>query len=707
MLVIRRLAVWASFRGFELFRAVLAACESGSNSLVEPYFSCRCEAHDIYPRMAYTQINHKIGRGIVHYTPAYFWGQLRKLEANLVRSNCISALRLSVVVGFIFCSASILAQPLPDANCYVPVDGGWRISIRGDAPPPNADHCSKIGEVVRDPSCKSVRLNRRPLFPPADKSMILAGDDLTKMEKWHFRPLVLAYNEPQFLFDYSAAGGLMGHLFIGLQSGGTSKWLHQWSNITVSYIDGAMHYRLTDPSFPGVRVSLSASPLATSVGLMVRIKVDGAQKSSLVWMYGGASTFFTNWNMVSPRFTLSPEDCERNDLAWKSGVFTLTRGFSDADNKMFGPAGGLDQSILSEDNAIGKIIPGWKAVMCGGSSWKGKCGFGNAAAAADSPGKLLESSDWNASEKQDCVAVQSVRLSDAREGCIVVGMGANIERDIANPGLAWSAALKRNKEIADRIVVHTPDRYLNAAVPMMAFATEGTWGDSAILHGGWTWREPYLGWRGWYGSDCCGWTDRVRKSIQSHIRFNRITEGPDKGALGSIISPNPVVFYNMDEVFMDQVRQYLDYTGDIELMKQVFPVLQSIVEWENRRLRPGSEHLYENALNTWISDQHWYTRAQCTQASAYMLRAYDLLAKVAAKLSYDPTPYAEQAAMIRADMQSKLWMRRPGCLRNVWTPLAAGCFILSRSCRPFIILPSSERRTRCRYTRCSTGRILI
>jgi hypothetical protein len=228
------------------------------------------------------------------------------------------------------------------------------------------------------------------------------------------------------------------------------------------------------------------------------------------------------------------------------------------------------------------------------------------------------------------------------------------------PGNAWLAAKARNQSIASRVVTRTPDPHLDAAVRMMAFATEGTWGDSAILHGGWSWRFAYLGWRGWYGSTCYGWTDRVKKSIQNHTRLGVVEKEPDRGGLGSLLEHSPGIYYNMNEVFLDHVRQYFDYTSDLDLMREIFPVLVGIVDWENRRLQPGQEYLYENALNTWISDSHWYIGGQCAQASAYMLRANQLLADLARRLGKDATPFAERAQCIRAAMQEKLWMPRAG-----------------------------------------------
>ena len=102
------------------------------------------------------------------------------------------------------------------------------------------------------------RFRRRPLFPPADKTLVWTADELPKLERCGFRPLVLAYNEPRFLFDFHSAGGLLGHLYVGLTSVGASKWFHEWSELNVRYVDGRMEYTLRDAAFPGVVVNLVA-----------------------------------------------------------------------------------------------------------------------------------------------------------------------------------------------------------------------------------------------------------------------------------------------------------------------------------------------------------------------------------------------------------------------------------------------------------------
>lgn len=527
-------------------------------------------------------------------------------------------------------AAASEAIPKDAANCYLPVDGGWRIRITGDPAAPRLKPGSAIGVVVDD-----ARSHWRPLYPPADRTLVWTKEELARRGRVPFRPMILTANEPRFVVDLDAsAGGLSGHLLLGLSlDHGPSKWLHRFGDLDVRYVDGRMEYALRDAAFPGVRVRLQVLPLADSVGLVMKLRVEGvSQPGELVWVFGGASGFTTNYNHDAPQYRFSPEQCGDNAIRWENGRFTLLR------------------------NGV--------AVMRGGSSWPEGMGFGDPGKVMDSPAALCASAGWCSTakvvEEPKRVAMQRIRLGKGPvEGWIVIGRGGKIESFLADPPTAEKLARARSRSITGRIAVHTPDPYLNQAMPMMALATEGNWGDAAFVHGGWSWRQAYLGWRILYGPLCYGWTDRVKHSIEQHCKFGPIRGGSNKGALWCMLEDR-YFLYNMNEVFIDQVRQYFEYTNDVDLMRKIFPVLQGIVEWENRRLQPENASLYESSLNTWISDSHWYIRGQCTTASAYMLGAHRLLAELAETLGEDPAPYRKKAEAIRNAMQRKLWQPRRG-----------------------------------------------
>ena len=566
------------------------------------------------------------------------------------------------VAGIVLGAAAADTPPMPD--CYRPIDGGFEITLTADPSIPRPATGSQIGVVdtarsafgeghaiAGPPGGDNPRLHRRPLYPPSDKALLWNEAEREKLVLFGFRPLVLAYNEPRFLFDLHSAGGLAGHLIVGLvKEDGTGKWLHEWPEITVRYVDGRMCYSLSDPAFPGVKVVLEAAALSDSVGIILKMSAEGLPKGTrLVWAYGGASAFFTNYAMNAKEFSFAPEQCAKNLIELSEHQFTLTRGFAKPD------------AVLNEPFAAARHLKDWKLKLSGGSSWKEPFGWGAPEAFVKSPAELLATAEWSCGAQENRVAVQRVALPEGHaEGCIVVGAGGNIAEAIQHPSSAWAAALARNAEIAGRVTVNTPDPHLNAAVTMMAFATDGTWGDSTVMHGAWSWRFGYLGWRGWYGSNCYGWTDRIQRAIRNQVKYGLIKEGDDAGAISSLLDTPGGVFYNMNEVFLDQVRQYFDYTNDLDLMRGIFPALKSILAWEDRRLQPGNADLYENALNTWISDSHWYIGGQCAQASAYMLGANTFMARLAEKLGEDPAPFRDKAARIRAAMQQTLWMADKG-----------------------------------------------
>jgi hypothetical protein len=553
------------------------------------------------------------------------------------------------------------------ADLYEPIEGGWQIWITRNEQAPRLEPGSRIGVVAPLPGSSGhehnpemekrrpqddPRRHRRPLFPPADRSLLWDRGQLEQFRRTSFRPLVLAYNAPRFVFDFHFAGGLLGHLRLGyVPRGEAGKWLDAWSDLLVRYVDGRMEYRLRDPAFPGAQIRLSAAPLAGAVGLALRYQVTGTGPASLVWYYGGASAFFSNYAFGAAAFDFAPEQCSRDLIQWRDSAFALRRSFAPGD------------SIMEQGCAVPRLLPGWAALVRGGGSAPAPRGLGEPAAAMAAPADLRRGTeflpDGTSDERLGGLAVQDISLSAGQqEGYLVVGAGGNVEEAIRAPESAYQAALARQASIAGRVVARTPDPYLDAAARMMAFALEGTWGDTAYLHGGWSWRYAYLGWRNWYGPACYGWTGRVAQSIRNHLALGKVAEGEDRGALGATLEFGPGVYYNMNEVFLDHVRQYFEYTGDLELMRAIFPSLKEIVAWENRRLQPGNEYLYESSLNTWISDSHWNIRGQCAQASAYMLGAHRFLAELAGRLGESPAAFAEAADRIRAAMQRRLW--QPG-----------------------------------------------
>ena len=158
-------------------------------------------------------------------------------------------------LGFLLLSATVLfqgwalaLQNLPNdtaVDCYLPIEGGWFIHLSPDPDAPRMAPGSCIGAVDRGSSYgeghafyrpgqgDNPRPHRRLLYPPADKSLVWSEEERGTFPQCGFRPLVLACNEPRFLFDLHSGGGLLGHLQIGVVlKNGASKWFQKWADLT-------------------------------------------------------------------------------------------------------------------------------------------------------------------------------------------------------------------------------------------------------------------------------------------------------------------------------------------------------------------------------------------------------------------------------------------------------------------------------------------
>src|SRR5262249_27128816 len=78
---------------------------------------------------------------------------------------------------------------------------------------------------------------------------------------------------------------------------------------------------------------------------------------------------------------------------------------------------------------------------------------------------------------------------------------------------AYDDALSRAKALREKVIVDTPDPFINAAAAAINVAADGEWDEAqgAVMHGAVAWRNKLLGWRGPYAIDALGWHDRARR----------------------------------------------------------------------------------------------------------------------------------------------------------------------------------------------------
>jgi hypothetical protein len=163
--------------------------------------------------------------------------------------------------------------------------------------------------------------------------------------------------------------------------------------------------------------------------LVLKVAVAGLRgPASLVWVYGGASAFFTNYAMDAPEFRFAPQQCTKDLIREDKNGFTLLRSFDKSD------------VYINEIFAAARYLTNWQAVIAGGSSWSGHTGFGKPEPFTNSPlalAKSLEPSSGSGSaQASNRVAVQAVPLTTERsQGLVLVGMGGKITESVTKqPG---------------------------------------------------------------------------------------------------------------------------------------------------------------------------------------------------------------------------------------------------------------------------------
>jgi hypothetical protein len=411
---------------------------------------------------------------------------------------------------------------------------------------------------------------------------------------------------------YVLVGGgksVFGNLMIAVVRDGKGKWLQDAANVTAKYRPGRMEWLVRDPAWGDTTVQLEAVPTAEGAGVAVHLHVSSASAGEeIIWASGAA---FRTRGSVLYDF----------DMTIPHPVYSITRGFVPGDC-----AGNLDQ--FSGD--------GWTlSASAGAPMGIGECSAASYLVVADAGA-------W-----RDPLAL---RKSSGSNRPIVCG-------DISLPGLAdvywclkesggehrsaaqeFAAGMKRAGSIEGRVVVDTPDPWLNAVVGASSAAIDGVFRNGMFTHAGMRWSVPLLGWRTMFGGTVYGWHDRVK--AQSELCIGKqITESDKteavadpktllssqaadsrlfgKGRIG-IYQPN---HYDMQSQFFDQVQHAWRWTGDAELGQLLSDSLDLQCEYMKECFDPNDLGIYESYANSWPTDDQWYDGGGTSEETAYTYRA--------------------------------------------------------------------------------------
>ncbi len=247
-------------------------------------------------------------------------------------------------------------------------------------------------------------------------------------------------------------------------------------------------------------------------------------------------------------------------------------------------------------------------------------------------------------------------------------------------------AVEHNRQVANRIEFKTPNPYINALAPALAFAADGDWDGQTWLHGCIGWRMPLAGWRAAYVGDVLGWHDRQRSHFDAYAKSQVVDVEPifshpsqdstmnmarAEKRWGTQMYSNGYIcrtperndqmhHYDMNLNYIDELLWHFQYDADTAYMRRMWPVITRHLAWEKRNFDPDGDHLYDAYCCIWASDALYYSGGAVTHSSAYNYRGNRLAARIAELIGEDGTPYTLEADAILEAMNHRLWMDKCG-----------------------------------------------
>ena len=461
---------------------------------------------------------------------------------------------------------------------------------------------------------------------------------------------------PEFGFFMPNMGGNMQ---LGLLKGNKSLWLNDAQYIKSIYRPGARIYEVKDPFMGTGKITIYVLAMSDAEGMVMRVESENiASDIELVTIYGGASNkrFSRNGDLGADppnSFALTASACADNKYTIANNSFELQYGFD----------------ARGSSNTISGVFPE------------------NTELKTASPYALMTPlSVWNSSAEDKPIVATKTKLSSS--SVVFVSIKKKDENNLKYSDLqkTFDSAEARRKEIANTVKITTPDPYFNTLGGVLATAADGIWDGTCWQHGAIGWRMPLNGWRAAYVGDVVGWHDRARTHFNNYaasqitnvepviphpaqdVELNLTRAAKKWGTQmysNGYISRNPneptkMHHYNMNLCYIDELLWHFNWTGDMEYVKEMWPVLERHLAWEKRNYDPDGDGLYDAYACIWASDALQYSSGGVTHSSAYNYRSNKMAAEIAKKIGKDPKPYAMEAEKILKAINSQLWLDRKG-----------------------------------------------
>jgi hypothetical protein len=475
---------------------------------------------------------------------------------------------------------------------------------------------------------------------------------------------------PEFALYLSGMGG---NLKLGIVNGAESKWLINAQSIEARYRAGSMLYTIHDPMLGKGSIELWLLAGSTADNLLLKAEVKGVTGVQLLWAYGGATgkKFSRDGDIgADPEssFYLKPEYCTNNRYAIDRNTFRLdfsAKATTEATRYENDQSPAKENQTIVTKNIISGLFPPSSAVKQANAEQQ------------SSPLALYNSSA--AGKPLICGLIKNT----SQPLYWMIGPGITKSTYAEIPKLLNTAEAAR-RLLTSRVQLNTPDPYINTLGGALAVAADAIWENPSYMHGAIAWRARLPAWRGAYVADPLGWHDRASMHFNSYA-LSQITS-PETGPViadtalhlarqqeklgnsmfsSGYISRNPngdirPHHYDMNLVFIDQMLTHFYWTGDVNEVKKLWPVIKRHLVWEKRNYDQDGDGLYDAYCCIWASDALQYSGGGVTHSSAYNYRANKIAAQLARLAGDDPKPYEQEAIKIKKAIESTLWMPGKG-----------------------------------------------
>ncbi|WP_346858506.1 DUF4450 domain-containing protein [uncultured Draconibacterium sp.] len=483
---------------------------------------------------------------------------------------------------------------------------------------------------------------------------------------------------PEFALYMPRIGGT---LRLGLIQADSSKWLIDAENITARYEAGTMTYRIKDPLLNKGEINLQLLALPDADGMVLKITSKNVPENvELFWAFGGASDKRLSRDGdlgADPEssFYLKAENCTDNEYFIDNNSFRLYYGSgrSLSDNEVYEnnykpSKEEIESTQLTTRKRIFGFFPAETQLKLVDASYQ------------KNPLQLLSS------EKENSPVIAARQKLHSGNANYILLVNPDTKQTINYdelPELFKQADIAR-KELADHIKINTPDKYINAVGASLSTAADAVWDGQSFMHGAIAWRMPLNGWRGAYAADWLGWHDRAKTHFRGYFeaQYTEPASGPSvpdqktnlarqKEEVGTALFTNGYIsrnpgkinkphHYDMNLVFIAQLLSHFNWTGDLEFLKESWPVLERHLAWEKRNFDANNDGLYDAYCCIWASDALQYSGGGVTHSSAYNYRANKTAAELAALIGKDPAPYLAEAKKIKTAVNQQLWLPEKG-----------------------------------------------